>query len=247
MTPSHKPNSRPNEQRLISQLLWLLSALYIYILLLSPPGQLLPGEPVWAIQPQTLQEIWHESLNFFFILPILNAVGVANIPIVIVHPWLESLFNLAEAWMLMFLPLMLADSRGEKLPKFLIWGLAMFLTNTFLIPYMAVRAINPLVWEKESPQKNLLARILGCVGLIVGTMAIFWLFFGRSEVGSLAERYNYFLARLMSDRLTIAFCVDLILFAIFQAVIIGEIEPIGSRKRWLRFIPFWGLVAWLII
>ncbi|TWH44084.1 hypothetical protein [Dulcicalothrix desertica] len=69
---------QPNQgQRtnLVSILLWVLALIYIYVLLLSPSGQLLPGEPVWAIKLETIQEIFNESINFFFILPILNLLG----------------------------------------------------------------------------------------------------------------------------------------------------------------------------
>lgn len=231
--------------RLPSAFLWILTAAYIYILLLSPPGQMLPGEPVWAIKPETVEEIFNESINFFFVLPILNAIGFNYLQAPSIHPWQESLFNFAEAWMLMFLPLIVADSRGRGLPKLLIWSLAMFLTNTFLIPYMALRKSNLKL--EEPPNKGLLAPILGWIGLMVGIIAIFWSFFGRPEFGGIEQRSEYFVQTMILERLTIAFCVDLVFFAIFQIVLIGDIEPPGSRKRWLRFIPFWGLVAWLLI
>ena len=124
-------------QRLISAFFGLLSVIYIYILLLSPPQQLLPGEPIWAVEPETLKEIVNESINFFFILPLLNAVGIESMQAPIVHPWIESLFNFAEGWIFMFLPLLLLDSKGRELPKIIIWSLAMFLTNTLLLHYMA--------------------------------------------------------------------------------------------------------------
>lgn len=234
-------------QYLTSKLLWILAVIYIYVLLLSPPGQLLPGEPVWAIQPQTLQEIWHESINFFFIVPILNIIGLANMPALVSHPCSESLFNFAEAWMLMFLPLMLADTKGRNIPKLLIWGVAMFLTNTFLIPYMAVRAIDNTMLPQEKPNHDLLNRVFGGIGLIVSIIAIIWAGIARPEFGDWTQRANYFVQQLMSDRLTIAFCVDLVCFAVFQAILMGDIEPPSSKKRWLRFIPFWGLVVWLVI
>lgn len=125
---------QPNEEQhanLVSILLWVLALIYIYVLLLSPSGQLLPGEPVWAIKPETIQEILNESINFFFILPILNLLGFHYIQAPVVHPWQQALFNFAEAWMFMFLPVMLADQKAHGLPKVLIWSLTMFLTNTF--------------------------------------------------------------------------------------------------------------------
>jgi hypothetical protein len=244
MTISNQPQQQPQYQRLISWLFWLISAAYIYVLLLSPPQQILPGEPIWAIQPQTLQELWNQSVNFFFILPILNVLGIKAIPDAIAHPLLESLFNFALAWMFMFLPLLLADPRGYGLPKVLIWGLAMFLTNVFLCPYMAIRATKPPI---AVGNKNLLARVFGWIGLVIGIIALIWSILGRPEFGDISTRGQYFVQSLISDRMTIAFCVDLVFFTVFQAVLMGDIEPQGSNKRWLRFVPFWGLAVWLII
>ena len=144
--PAERENTRagteaPNSQRerLISSILWILVVLYVAILLLSPPGQLLPGEPIWAVKPETISEIAKESLNFFFVLPVLSflAAPFLNIPAPIVHPASEAFFNFAEAWILMFLPLMLLDPKGQNLPRVALWSAAMFLTNVFLIPYMA--------------------------------------------------------------------------------------------------------------
>ena len=228
-------------------MLWVLSAAYIYLLLLSPSGQLIPGEPAWAIQPETLQEVLNESINFFFILPILNAVGITYMAAPTVHPATESLFNFALAWIFMFLPLLLADQRGRNLPQVPTWGMAMFLTNAFLGPYMALRAMAPLPQAQEKTQKGWLARVFGWTGLVVGAIALAWFFIGRPEFGGLTERVTYFVEQLIASRLTIAFCVDLILFALFQAVLLGAVEPSDSQVRWLRFVPFWGLAIWLII
>lgn len=236
-----------SNQPKVSALLWILSVVYIYLLLLSPPGQILPGEPIWAIQPQTLQELWNESVNFFFIVPILNLIGLKYLLAPSVHPWIEAQFNFAEAWMLMFLPLMLADKRTQGFPKVLIWGLAMFLTNTFLIPYMAVRAIKPQTVPEDKPSTGLVGRVFGVIGITIGVISLIWSIVARPEFGDLTARYEYFIDDLLHNRVTIAFCVDLLLFTLFQVVLLGAIEPPNSGKRWLRFIPFWGLAVWLLI
>ena len=244
LAPSSPP---PKTQRGISIMLWVLSAAYTYFLLLSPPGQFVPGEPAWAIQPDTLQEVLDESINFFFILPILNAVGMTYMAAPTVHPATEALFNFALAWIFMFLPLLLADQRGRHLPKVPIWGMAMFLTNVFLGPYMALRAMAPLPQVQEKSQKGGLARVFGWTGLGVGAIALGCFFVGSPEFGGLTERLQYFGEHLMISRVTVAFCVDLVLFTIFQAVLLGAVEPSSSKARWLRFVPFWGLAIWLII
>lgn len=240
---------QPNQQRinLVSILLWVLALIYIYVLLLSPSGQLLPGEPVWAIKPETIQEILNESINFFFILPILNLLGFHYIQAPVVHPWQQALFNFALSWMFMFLPVMLEDKKSRGLPKVLIWSLAMFLTNTFLIPYMALRESHSILKDQDSNKINitLIKRVFGWTGLIVGAVALIWCFIG-TEFADINQRAQYFIQHALPERLTIAFCVDLILFALIQFILLGSIEPVESNKRWLRFIPFLGMVIWLL-
>ncbi len=229
-----------------SRILWFLAVLYVAILLLSSPGQLLPGEPIWAVKPETISEIAKESLNFFFVLPILSflAAPFLDIPAPVVHPASEAFFNFAEAWILMLLPLMLLDPRGRGLPRVALWSATMFLTNVFLIPYMAQRLSLPA--SAEAPQKGRLARMTGLIGLAVGTGAIAWFCFARPEFGGLAKRWSYFVGKVESDRVTIAFCVDLALFWLFQAWLMGAVIAKGDKRRFLRFVPFWGLAIWLI-
>lgn len=234
------------QEQLVSRILWILVVLYVAILLLSPPGQLLPGEPIWAVKPETVSEIAKESLNFFFILPILSflAVPFLNISAPVIHPASEAFFNFAEAWILMFLPLMLLDRRGQSLPRVVLWSAAMFLTNVFLIPYMAQRLSQPV--SVEAPKKGRLARVFGLIGLVVGTGAIAWFCLARPEFGGLTERWDYFVEKVGSDRVTLAFCVDLALFWLFQIWLMDAVIEKENKQRFLRFVPFWGLSTWLI-
>ncbi|MEM9218072.1 MAG: nuclear transport factor 2 family protein [Cyanobacteria bacterium P01_F01_bin.150] len=232
---------------LLPLLFWAIALTYTYVLLLSPSNQLLPGDPAWAIQPETLQEVLDESLNFFLILPIVNYLGITFMQAPVVHPATEGFFNLAEAWAFMFLPLLLLDQRGRSLPRIPIWGMAMFLTNVFLTPYMALRSKQSREVPAQSPEKTLLARVFGWTGLVVGTGAIAWFCLARPEFGGLFDRYQYFLGQLTTNRVTIAFCVDLVLFYIFQILLMGAIEAKNGAGRSLRFIPFWGLALWLIL
>jgi hypothetical protein len=243
-----QPNKQDEtRQPLLSILLWLLSGTYFYILLCSPPNFILPGEPFWAVQPETIIEVINQSLNFFFVLPILNLLDIHYMESPIVHPILEAQFNFAEAWIFMFLPLLLADKRIKNLPKIAIWSMAMFLTNVFLGPYMAMRYNQPIAQETEVIQKSFLSRLFGIIGLTVGIIAIIWLFIGRAEFGNLSERLEYFITQLNSNRVVIAFCVDLGLFTVFQTMLMSEIIPKHNKTRYLRFIPFFGLACWLII
>ncbi len=243
-----KQDSAPKKtQPILSIFLWLLSGTYIYLLLCSSPNYILPGEPFWALQPETLKEVINESINFFFILPILNTVGIQVMKSPIVHPMIEAQFNFAEAWIFMFLPLLLADKRINNFPKIALWTVAMFLTNVLLCPYMALRYKQPILDKTEEPKKGKLERIFGWIGLTVGIIAISWIFIGRPEFGDLSQRLQYFITQLNSSRVVIAFCVDLVLFAIFQTILMGAVIPPNNQQRWLRFIPFFGLAFWFII
>lgn len=124
--------------------------------------------------------------------------------------------------------------------------MALFLTNAFMIPYMAMRAAMPIPAEVPSPSKGLLTRVFGWTGLLVSGMALFWFGFVGPEFGTVAERLNYFGTQVTTNRVSAAFCVDFVFFTFFQIVLLGAVES-NPQKRWLRFVPFWGLVAWLII
>ena len=224
--------------------LWVATAVYVGVLLLSPPGWL-PGEPIWAIKPDTIQEILAESINFFFILPLSNLVGISYLQAPTVHPAAQSFFNLAEAWIFMFLPLMLLDRRSQHLPRGLFWGAAMFLTNVFLMPYMALRLNGAEV--PALPNKGILARLFGAVGLTVGAVAVIWFGWNQPELGGIMSRFAYLGRQIVTDRVTLAFTVDIVLFWIFQIWLMGAVIPAGEGIRALRFFPFLGLGLWLLL
>ncbi|MEO1591300.1 MAG: hypothetical protein AAFU71_08415 [Cyanobacteria bacterium J06632_22] len=226
----------------ISLALWVGVICYVGLLLLSPPSWL-PGEPVWAIKPETLQEIFDESLNFFFVLPILNHLGLNLLSAPVVHPASEAFFNVAEAWIFMFLPLILRDAKGRHLPQVAIWSLAMFLTNVFLMPYMALRREARL---QDTAVPGWVEKLFGLIGLVVGTLAVGWFVFARPAFGGLDDRGAYFIQQVLSNRVTLAFCVDLGLFWLFQTWLMGAVMATGAPRRWLRWVPLWGLALWLL-
>jgi hypothetical protein len=43
-----------------------------------------------------------------------------------------------------------------------------------------------------------------------------------------------------------AFVLDMFLYSLFQAQLMGDAIPEGADGRWLRFVPFFGLSAWLL-
>lgn len=240
------PSVPPKPKNWISWLLWTTTALYIGLLLLSP-SDWLPGDPLWAIQPNTIQEILDESLNFFFILPLLNLLGISYLQAPTLNPAALGFFNLAEAWIFMFLPLMLIDERSQHLPRMLLWTLAMFLTNVFLMPYMALRLKETGSESHSVPSRGILARLFGALGLTVGNLAVVWFCFNRPELGGVLSRFDYLGQQILTNRVTLAFMVDITLFWVFQIWLMGSIIPMGERLRLLRFIPFWGLGLWLVL
>lgn len=138
----------------------------------------------------------------------------------------------------------------------------MFLTNTFLIPYMAIR-LNDLDdddGERSRPKPSRLgslmtdgARAVGAVGGIVCLVSILWALLGRpgAEFGDVVDRWRFLEGYLRSERLAYAFVWDIFLYAIFQPWLIGD--NLGNVKRGceglvgaLRFVPAFGLVAYLL-
>lgn len=203
------------------------------------------GEPVWQIQSETLAEVKGESLNFFFVLPLLNRLGVDAMISPALNPVDEALFNFAVAWIFMFLPVLWCDRRGEYLPRTVLWSCAMFLTNVFLIPYMALRKDIPS--EPFIPQQKLIARGFASVALIVGIVSLGWFGLARPEFGDIGDRLSYFLQQMGESRLSIAFIADLICFWLFQIFLLGDLTPKDSTWQTARFVPFFGMAFWLIL
>ena len=139
------------------------------------------------------------------------------------------------------------DQRSQHLPKVMLWGMAMFLTNVFLMPYMALRLKHSPSASAHLPQKGILARVFGVLGLSVGTLAVAWFCFNQPDVGGVLSRWAYLGQQISTNRVTLAFMVDITLFWIFQIWLMGAVIPMGERLRPCRFVPFWGLALWLVI
>ncbi|TYH33802.1 hypothetical protein ES332_D13G084000v1 [Gossypium tomentosum] len=245
-------------RRVLHLSLWAAEAVYILWLFLLPYA---PGDPVWAISSNTINELIGLSLNFFFILPLTNAVGIRLIDAPVLHPMSEGLFNFVIGWTLMFAPLLFTDRKRDRYRSSLdvLWGLQMFLTNTFLIPYMAIRLneadadIRP---SKLSPLGSVMTNGAAVVGLTGGAVCVFsaiWALYGRmdGEFGNITDRWQFLVSYLGSERLAYAFIWDICLYTIFQPWLIGEnLQNVEKSKvgvvSYLRFIPVVGLVAYLL-
>ncbi|KAL6845863.1 hypothetical protein ACP4OV_024438 [Aristida adscensionis] len=242
---------------LLQAALWGAEAAYILWLFLLPYA---PGDPAWAISQATISDLIGLSLNFFFILPLLNSAGVHLLESPVLHPMAEGLFNFVIAWTLLFAPLLFTDSRRDRFKGSLdvLWGFQMFLTNTFLIPYMAIR-LNDSDADQSPPQKSRLgsvmvrgAPIVGAIGGLVCILSIVWALFGRADAGfgGIAERWQFAQSYVFSERLAYAFLWDIFLYSIFQPWLIGDnIQNVkaGATEfvNAIRFVPVVGLIAYL--
>lgn len=245
-------------RRLTQAVLWVMEGVYIVWLFLLPFA---PGDPVWAISSDTINSLVGLSLNFFFILPITNSVGIHVMEAPVLHPMSEGLFNFVVAWTFMFAPLLYTDIKNGRYKGSLdvLWGLQMFLTNTFLIPYMAIRLNEADVndYPRKPTQLSTVmingAPVVGLIGGAVCAISILWALFGRmdGDFGSLSDRWNFLLKYLGSERLAYAFIWDVVLYMIFQPWLIGENLANVAENRvvfvnYSRYIPVVGLLAYLL-
>ncbi|WVZ85977.1 hypothetical protein U9M48_032830 [Paspalum notatum var. saurae] len=219
------------------------------------------GDPVWAISQATISDLICLSLNFFFILPLLNSAGVHLLESPVLHPMAEGLFNFVIAWTLLFAPLLYTDSRRDRYKGSLdvLWGCQMFLTNTFLIPYMAIRLNDPDTDRSPPPQRSQLgsamvkgAPVVGAIGALVCVLSIVWALVCRGDAafGGIVERCQYAQSYVLSERLAYAFLWDILLYSIFQPWLIGDnIQNVKADAadfvNVVRFVPVVGIVAYL--
>ncbi|KAK1380917.1 Monocarboxylate transporter 6 like [Heracleum sosnowskyi] len=247
-----------NVRKVLQFLLWAAEGVYIGWLFLLPYA---PGDPVWAISSDTINSLVGLSLNFFFVLPLMNSVGIRLIDAPVLHPMSEGLFNLVIGWTLMFAPLLFTDRKRDRYKGSLdiLWGFQMFLTNTFLIPYMAIRlneADGQYTPRKTSQLSTVMTNGAAFVGLIGGAVcliSVLWALFGREDgnFGSLTERWDFLLSYLGSERLAYAFIWDICLYTIFQPWLIHDnLQNVQKSKisivSYLKFVPVIGLVVYLL-
>ncbi|KAI5436330.1 hypothetical protein KIW84_022707 [Lathyrus oleraceus] len=202
------------------------------------------------------------SLHFngFFTYDFGRVVGIHLIDAPVLHPISEGLFNFVIGWTFMYAPLLFTDQKRNRYKGSLdvLWGLQMFLTNTFLIPYMAIRLNNAdddNVAIKSSNLSSVMTNGAPFVGLIGGgvcLVSIIWALFGRMDAnfGGIVDRWEYLVGYLGSERLAYAFIWDICLYTIFQPWLIGDnLQNVQQNKvavvKYLRYVPVVGLMAYL--
>ncbi|KAG8366593.1 hypothetical protein BUALT_Bualt17G0096000 [Buddleja alternifolia] len=248
-----------NVRNIVQAFLWIAEGVYIVWLFLLPYA---PGDPVWAISSETINSLIGLSLNFFFILPLSNSVvGFHLVEAPVLHPMSEGLFNFVIGWTLMFAPLLYTDKRRDRYKGSIdvLWGFQMFLTNTFLIPYMAIRlneADDEYTPKKTSELGSVMtngAPVVGLIGGIACLLSILWALYGRGDgnYGNLQERWEFLQSYLGSERLAYAFIWDICLYIVFQPWLIGDnLQNIRKGKvlivNFLRFVPVVGLIAYCL-
>lgn len=216
----------------------------------------LPGVNALALEQRTWEEVRDLSLNFFLVSPILQLPFAPT-----VHPCLEGVFNLLLSWAALFAGF-LSDERKDK-PNLLPFGPMLvgmqFLTSGFLLPYLFLRTPETSVEVyREDIDGELQAKVaewrpLGPMLGGVGTLSIWWFFFGRPEFGELSERYASFMDLLSIDRVGSSFLVDLVIFAVFQSWFVDDdLQRRGVGKDELpllrntaKYVPFFGLASYL--
>ena len=245
--------STPDGKNLVhAGLMYGFSATYILVVLLS---NIPPGSPLYHTDIADLERILHESFNFFYVNMCIDAVGLPTfVPNIAEHPVDEGIFNFINAWSLMFLPLLVSDPKGSSIPwkrKLQYWIGVMFLTNVFMPFYMSQRLIPDLYTSSEtsdeskppeSLQQNQSGSIgIGIVSCIVGCVSIGWIVCGRPEY-SVADRIAFFTSQFTHDRVFWAFCLDALLYSVWQYWILSD----RKAPNWQKSIPFFGLVGWLL-
>ncbi|CAJ1932315.1 unnamed protein product [Sphenostylis stenocarpa] len=245
-------------RRVLRITLWVAEGVYILWLFLLPYA---PGDPVWAISSDTWNSLVGLSLNFFFILPFMNFVGIHLIDAPVLHPMSEGLFNFVIGWTFMFAPLLYTDRKNDRYKGSLdvLYSLQLFLTNTFLIPYMAIRLNDPT--DEGAPRKHSqfvstmtnVAPLVGVIGGSVCLVSLLWAIFGRMDAnfGGIADRWDYLVGYLGSERLAYAFIWDICLYIIFQPWLIGDnLQNVQENKaavvKYLSYVPVIGLIAYLL-
>lgn len=202
-----------------------------------PVPDFIPMVPGWPPSPEDLQGPLDDAPHFFYLSELLDNPDAPFAP-----PARLALYNVAEAWIFAYLPALWKDPKRLPRPALLgLWAtLGIGLTNAFLAPYLLVTEIfssddTTVVTEKNQVFSFLFAGIASAV-------AGFALFETATVITP--QDWSDFFASCKVDRTYFAFVVDICLFSLFQPYILRRAN--GGENQSTDFIPFVGLMAWLL-
>lgn len=197
-------------------LLWL--AFLLYAFLLAPPQD-----------PNTLNLI--QDLSLF------KTEGI--------NPMIVSLFNLMGILPLMYLPLLLVDGKGQKLPAWLFAVVSFGVGAFAILPYLALRE-PPVQFPGE---KNWLLKVLDSrlLGIILSTTWVAILI-----VGLIAGDWGDFVRQWQTSRfvnvMSLDFCLLVLLFpALLQDDLIRRGVGNSQLLQALLWIPLIGPLLYFCI
>lgn len=225
-----------------------------------------PGTVPNMLDPAVLKQVGGLTLNYFLVLPTLLP-GLAPK----FSPVMEGVFNLLLAYAALLSGFLVdgrkAGSSSSSVNFFLPFAAAgLALTNTAFLPYLVLRPLHkkdePCIRTEEVPEVELQLgeskKLLAVYGL-AGLYSVWWGFFGRPEFGGLSERWTSLLELASTDRLMFAFCVEAVLFWVFQGWLIGDDlkrRRGGGREGgglgevivpWVaKVVPFVGLFVYMM-
>jgi hypothetical protein len=166
-----------------------------------------------------------------------------------------AIFNLVEAWVFAYLPALWADPR--RLPRPVLLGswliLEINLTNAFLAPYLLLTELLPLRVQllgstTSTPQeeKSALKKNRAVSGVFAG-IATAVVGYGAWQCATVATSADWseFWGLVQTDRSYLAFCVDPVVLAIFQPLVLARTNQNGASMP-MDYVPFFGLIAWLL-
>merc|ERR1711871_1736879 len=231
------------------------AAFYTYSLILSPTGQFAPGDPVWQISPETVKEVTDEHQ---LLLCQRRAAGSGDgFPRRRASPGVRGPLQPRECLQFHVSPgpAAVGAGSGHEHVGVVVVPDVPHERSPYLLPVPARGDIGGTasgfrirvqVRLRDGDYLAGLRPYWGGHGLV----SVGWALAARPELGGdLAARADFFRVLLTSDRVAFAFVVDLGLYSIWQAVLLGELGRQRGRPvpPVFRFLPFLGLAFFLAL
>lgn len=205
-----------------------------------PVPDFIPMTPGWPTTDADFVPVLEDSYHFFYLSELLHNEHAPHV----IPPRL-AIFNIVEAWIFAMLPALWMDTK-RRLPRPILLGswalLGVNLTNAFLAPYLAITELRSSENEAEHVSASFAAMVfLRAFTGIAASVVAYALY--QSLVMATASDWSAFWELAQTDRSYLAFCVDPLLFAVFQPMILARLK---SDSDTIDYVPFVGLIAWLL-